>query len=433
MFATRSLRFWVALGMVIALAPFVISMAVGFIILERGVIAPIHDVAFRQAQQVAPIQNLQILLQDVLIAVDEFVEDGDPRHVEAARHLRGQVEAGFANLAEKVQSDPAAHSLVLRAQDLWVATSDDSAELLSVMSAPGDQAQAQLMQRFHGDIVATSDQLKVVSEQLAQAIGVDHDAAILNYERSLWLAGIAFIISSVAMLIGVYLIGRIIGLSVDRLVDGASRFAEGDRDHRIAIAVPPELRRVADEFNRMIGRVHQSEEALAHLAHLDSLTGLRNRRSFDAAFGEALSRLARTNEPLGLLVLDIDHFKKINDTFGHSGGDEALRALARTMELHVRPYDQIFRVGGDEFAILLSDTGIDDVRLAAERLRQAAEGLRVPTGGNVVELTISIGLVAATQAAKAEEVVGAADAALYRAKASGRNRVEVGSVLHTVD
>lgn len=431
MLATRSLRFWVALGMVIALAPFVLSMVVGFILLDRGVIAPIHDVAFRQTEQVAPIQNLQILLQDVLIAVDEFVEDGDPRHVEAARRLRGQVEAGFATLAEKLRNDPAAYSLVLRAQDLWATTSDDSAELLSVASAPGDVARDQMMQRFHGDIVATSDQLKVVSEQLSQEIGVDHDTAILNYERSIWLAVIATIVSSIAMLIGVYLIGRIIGLSVDRLVEGASRFAEGDRDHRIAIAVPPELRRVADEFNRMIGRVHQSEEALAHLAHLDSLTGLRNRRSFDATFAEALLRLARTNEPLGLLVLDIDHFKTINDTFGHSGGDEALRALARAMELNVRPYDQIFRIGGEEFAILLSDTGSEDIHLAAERLRQAAEALRVPTGGDVIELTISIGLVAVTHAAKAQDIVGAADAALYRAKTLGRNRVEIGSVLHT--
>lgn len=414
--------------MVIALAPFIISTVVGFIILERGVIAPIHDVAFRQAEQVAPIQNLQILLQDVLIAVDEFVEDGDPRHVEAARHLRGQIEAGFANLAERLEADPKVRSLVARAQDLWISTSNDSTELLSVLGGPGDQAQNQLMQRFHGDIIATSDQLKVVSEQLGQAISDDHDAAIRNYERSIWLAGLAVIISSVAMLIGVYLIGRIIGLSVDRLVEGASRFAEGDRDHRIAIAVPPELRRVADEFNRMIGRVHQSEEALANLAHLDSLTGLRNRRSFDTAFAEALSRLARANEPVGLLVLDIDHFKKINDTFGHSAGDEALRALARAMELHVRPYDQIFRIGGEEFAILLSNSQIEDARLTAERLRQAVEALRVQAAGHLIELTISIGLVAATRATRAEDLLGIADAALYRAKTSGRNRVEVGSV-----
>ncbi|MCY1545692.1 Response regulator PleD [compost metagenome] len=124
-------------------------------------------------------------------------------------------------------------------------------------------------------------------------------------------------------------------------------------------------------------------------------------------------------------MLDIDHFKTINDRFGHSAGDEALRALARAMELNVRPFDQIFRVGGEEFAVLLSNTEIGEARLAAERLREAAAAIRVSAGSDIIELTISVGVATAGYGARAEDVVSTADAALYRAKASGRNRVEV--------
>ncbi|MGH7523035.1 MAG: GGDEF domain-containing protein [Gemmatimonadales bacterium] len=235
----------------------------------------------------------------------------------------------------------------------------------------------------------------------------------------------AAIVSGIAIVAGVLIIGRVISGSVERLVVGAERFAAGDRVHRIDVSVPPELHRVAEEFNRMIGRIHESEDALAELARRDSLTHLLNRRAFDDALVETFARQQRFNEPFALLAFDLDHFKRINDVHGHAVGDEVLRAAAGALAGAVRPFDRVFRTGGEEFAAILSGGDRTTIRLAAERLREAVAMAKVTVDGVQLAATVSIGVAMATTATEPATLVAEADAALYRAKAAGRNRVVV--------
>ena len=420
-----SLRFWIVLAMTVALAPLTISAIAGYVLLDRGVIAPVHDVAFRLREEIGPVQQLRVLVWDAVVPVDEYVEEGNPVHQEAYRSLRAHIEGGFAGLVETVAGDAAAASLLQRARESWADADEHATELISVQAAADDPRTVATMQRFHGAVAATSDRLQAAYGQLADGIRDDHDAAIRNYERSIWIAAIAGGISLLAMIGGVLLIGRIMSSSVDRLVEGAARFAAGDRHHRVHVQVPPELHRVANEFNYMIDRIYESEKTLEKLAHVDSLTGLPNRRAFEAALESVFARLERYGEPGCLLAVDVDHFKRINDEHGHAAGDDALRAVANVMAQAVRPFDKVFRTGGEEFFVVMPQTGPEAARLAAERIRTAVEAVLVEHNTVQFRLTISVGVAGMKPGERAETAIEAADAALYRAKTAGRNRVEV--------
>lgn len=426
---TRSLRFWIATCLVVTLLPLAISAVGGYVLLHSGVIAPFDDVASRQREQVIPAQHLRILILDTLSPIDEYVQEGDPVHPATYRLLRTRIESDFASVIEAVAFEPQTQDLVMRARDNWTAADRFATEIISAPGKSGRPETTETMHRFHGEVAATSDKLAAFYEHLAEAIEADHDTAILAYERSQWMAGIACGISLLSIIFGVALIGRILTGSVDRLVDGAVRFAEGDRDHRIKVQVPPELHRVAEEFNHMIVRIRESESALADLAQRDSLTGLPNRRAYDDVFADVLARHQRFSEPAALLAIDIDHFKQVNDTYGHAAGDEVLRTVSRVMSRSVRPFDTVFRVGGEEFNVLLTKSTPDQALETAERLRQAIAETPVKIGDRTITVTVSAGLVAFSRGQDQITLSEAADSALYQAKASGRNRVMVSDAI----
>jgi diguanylate cyclase (GGDEF)-like protein/PAS domain S-box-containing protein len=156
----------------------------------------------------------------------------------------------------------------------------------------------------------------------------------------------------------------------------------------------------------------------------DPLTGLRNRRFLFQRLREEASRQRRSGLHLGLLLLDIDHFKRVNDTFGHPAGDAGLVAVARSLQQTIRESDVAARVGGEEFAVMAVDTPLEGLLCLAERLRQAVAGICVPPGAaNALSLTVSIGLAVGTGSDDVEALFAAADRGLYRAKRAGRNCV----------
>lgn len=166
-------------------------------------------------------------------------------------------------------------------------------------------------------------------------------------------------------------------------------------------------------------RLHEETE---RLATTDGLTGLLNRRTFNTVLDRRFREADRYRRPLSLLLLDIDHFKKVNDTHGHPAGDAVLRGVARIAQRCARETDAVARYGGEELALILPETDADGARAVAERIRKAVEAAQHPTEQGAVRVTVSIGV--ATQGPSPEEMVEGADKALYRAKQGGRNRVE---------
>ena len=159
------------------------------------------------------------------------------------------------------------------------------------------------------------------------------------------------------------------------------------------------------------------------MASTDGLTGLLNRRAFEQILERELRRGARSGGKVGILLIDIDHFKRINDTFGHHAGDEVIRQVGDMLRLGTRPGDSLARYGGEEFTVLLREARLEEAMEAAERLRVTIGAL--PLLRNVVTITVSIGVAMSIPGESAYEFLGRCDDALYRSKREGRNLVTV--------
>jgi two-component system, cell cycle response regulator len=176
-----------------------------------------------------------------------------------------------------------------------------------------------------------------------------------------------------------------------------------------------------------IGYVAEKMTEVEKLLVRDYLTGLYNRKFFMERFMEEIAWASRYREPLSFIILDIDHFKKINDTYGHSCGDEVLKQLAGVLTGLLRAHDVLARYGGEEFVVLLSNTSAEDAYAIGDKLRagvQVTEFNFGPSGGRI-PVTISLGVATSEDVVdlSAESLINRADAALYQAKAAGRNRV----------
>lgn len=180
-------------------------------------------------------------------------------------------------------------------------------------------------------------------------------------------------------------------------------------------------------FRQLVRKLAEARRQLETQAITDSLTGLYNRRQIIQRFQEECERTQRGSLGLSCILLDLDHFKEVNDTFGHLQGDEVLKAVATQSRASLRAYDVIGRYGGEEFIALLPDTNLTAARPVAERLRLAIQAMTIlqTPEGKPWPTTVSLGLTEWRSGDTVETFIHRADEALYRAKAAGRNRLEV--------
>ncbi|UCJ15714.1 GGDEF domain-containing protein [Pseudomonas sp. MM211] len=159
----------------------------------------------------------------------------------------------------------------------------------------------------------------------------------------------------------------------------------------------------------------------------DPLTNTGNRVAMDQVLGREIELARRNGQPMSLLMLDIDHFKRINDEHGHSAGDEVLKAVAATLKDQLRNIDMVFRYGGEEFLVLLSGTPREGAALVGERLRESVLGLQCVAQGKPIELSVSLGCATLEAGEPLENLLNRADKALYSAKRNGRNCMAMAS------
>jgi diguanylate cyclase (GGDEF)-like protein len=209
------------------------------------------------------------------------------------------------------------------------------------------------------------------------------------------------------------------------LKSGVDRFGAGDLSYRMSLTGLDEFGQLGRTFNAMADKLEQSLATLREQSTHDDLTGLFNYREFNRQLTEEVERSRRYTRPFSLLMLDIDHFKVVNDTYGHMAGDEALQALATLIRREIRPVDLVARYGGEEFVMLLPETTGPGALELGERLRAFIAGHAVPLStGHTIFLTVSIGLATYPDDADSlPRLVNLADQALYAAKSAGRNRV----------
>ncbi len=170
----------------------------------------------------------------------------------------------------------------------------------------------------------------------------------------------------------------------------------------------------------------ETNRRLELLSITDGLTKLHNHRYFQDELARAFDEAQRYEKPLALAMIDIDFFKKVNDTYGHAVGDEVLKAVAQLYRDSVRSTDLVARYGGEEFAVMMPEATLDDAMIFAEKIRDIIESTPIQTQGGQVNATVSIGVASIphTRIHRSKELIVAADKALYRAKRGGRNQVQ---------
>ena len=184
-------------------------------------------------------------------------------------------------------------------------------------------------------------------------------------------------------------------------------------------------------ISRLLLKINEAQRKLVELATIDDLTQLYNRRYFFERFNQEMERAKRYQRPLSCLILDIDHFKHVNDTYGHLSGDQVLIDIAQILRNNCRQSDLAGRYGGEELIILLPETDSPGAMIIAERIREMIEQHQtVDDRGEIIRVTVSMGVVSLTgpeleKMDKNERIVQYADDALLRAKKDGRNRIEI--------
>lgn len=230
------------------------------------------------------------------------------------------------------------------------------------------------------------------------------------------------------LLIGIgsiaYVLGASIARPLGRLIEGAGRVADGDLAVTISTGSKGELGYLTRVFNDMVERLRTGREELERISITDSLTGIYNRKYLNEKLADHVRYARDAHSIFSILMIDVDHFKAYNDTYGHVAGDKVLSRLGPLLKAQIRFSGFVARYGGEEFFALLPDVGADDAVMVAERIRTTVADEPFGESGDEVRLTLSIGVATFEgRGGTPESIVAAADKALYRAKKNGRNRV----------
>jgi len=297
----------------------------------------------------------------------------------------------------------------------------------NIVAAPSGRGTVHAAQGYSGDRLA----LPLVAGR-ASMVAAEARTPIVATQRGLLHGTLLAALGAMAV---AALIGSILSRQLVRplssLTGAAHAFAAGDLHRRVTVSSRKrdEINDLGQAFNHMATQIEDAQETLRQAAIRDGLTGLLNQREFFRRLAAEVSRADRGDEPVSVLMIDLDHLKAVNDTFGHLYGDAVLSEVARMIEATVREGDAVARYAGDEFVGILTDADAERALGVGERILAGAAGVAVAAGLPArVVCTLSIGAVTRpTGRWNPNRTVELADEALYRAKRAGRNRVEVGA------
>ncbi len=205
----------------------------------------------------------------------------------------------------------------------------------------------------------------------------------------------------------------------ESLIGSASTMKEATVAFQAGIA---EMATMMFDFQRKVNALEEELEEQREIALVDKLTGVHNRRAFDMRLEELIAQSRRFHTPLCLFLIDMDHFKEVNDKFGHEVGDEVLSSFARLLRTSCREYDMVFRFGGDEFAVIFPNEGIDEGKVFANRIQNFMGHNYYRHKDFKISMSVSGGMAQLTEDDDAHSLFSRADKRLYQAKAQGRNR-----------
>jgi two-component system, cell cycle response regulator len=421
-----SLRTRFLLGMGVMLLPLVVLAAMALFSFQ-SVTNAIDDVVEEATEELATVQRLQLLIQRAMIADHDAVAQGLVDSVARNRltDAHESVQKVFDDLRKGPFALPEERALIQAAREEWQQGRQLSDAFFATPRTSFDQTFVGALEQAHAHHNRALENLEKVHALAQQEMNGQLAYAISVRRKILIGAGFVFVVGfGIAITVGTALAHSVLA-PLRGLENGAERFGAGDLSARVQPIGHDELAQLAGTFNTMADKLAQSQALLRELSTHDSLTGLLNYRELHRQLADEAERSRRYGRPFSLLMLDIDHFKSINDTYGHLAGDKALRALAALIRGEVRPTDLVARYGGEEFVLVLPETAGPGAMTLAERLRAHVAGHALAvTADHTISMTVSIGVASYPDGANSvQKLLSAADQALYAAKSAGRNRV----------
>lgn len=409
-----SLRLRMTLGMGVMLLPLII-LGIGSLVASQSMFNALEKAVRTEADEMRPVVELQKLLLQAGMPPNDYIILGDRTEAVLFDYLVREIDMRFKALSASASfEEENERTYIDTAKAEW-----ETARMMGMglLADPrSGSTAASRMKIFDSHIGRAADVLSLLFDEVQHELDKQHaHARSVQRTETVFLAAVFAGALVIAVIAGFFL-SRSIILPIRALQDGVFRFGQGDNSFRV----------VLDRFDEF-GQLAKTLNAMAERLEYDALTGVYNRQEFHRRLKNELDRSLRFGHTCTLLMLDLDHFKKVNDTYGHPCGDDALRAVTMRLLKDVRNFDSVARYGGEEFVVIMPETGTTGARAVAERLRESVSSQPITTTrGAVLNLTISIGMAAFPADARSEdELIAAADQAMYAAKLQGRNRVVI--------
>ncbi len=419
-----SLRNRLLFGMTVMLLPAVV-IAAGAMVSLKAVQGSIDELVEELTQEMHPIMALQVSIAKAVMAPNDYLIHGDKEERRTFHRTSLEIDKAFESALAAPFGLTDEGRLLRSSYEEWRQGRAISEAILSLEDPVGDPTAARNMENFDRHMYAAVDNLNQVHDIIEkEAHGLQSDAETVGRWVLIFISSLIVLGLGIAITLGL-LLARSILSPVQELKRAAERLAERDLSHRVQLQSGDELSMLAGTFNSMAAKLERSQAALQEMATRDSLTKVYNRREFYRRVKEEVSRAQRYGHMLSVMILDIDNFKDINDSYGHVSGDNTLKIVASLLEREVRPVDLVARYGGDEFGLLLPETPKASAHTLAERICKAIADHPAAAGqGKEVVATVSIGVATFPQDGESEDsLILAADNLLYTAKRAGRNRV----------
>jgi len=343
--------------------------------------------------------------------------------------LRDETDRQYKLLATTVKNRPDLSGSLNQSLVAWISAKELANSIMQIPNPIGDPHAAAQMEAFDALIDQGTNLLSEIYDEIYRDTVKSHDRLHEIENQSTILVVLLSIIGLAIAVAGSIQLARIFFPPLDRIMAGVRLFGRGQLDHRIANDMPVELDELTYGINEMAGKLDDIYSELRKSSYRDSLTGCNNRRKLDEDILAAYSLANRSDEALTVLMLDLDHFKQVNDTYGHVAGDSVLLTAAEIIRSQLRKHEFLYRYGGEEFVIVLPATKASDAIVLAERIRTSVANKKMDVGSSSpITVTVSIGIADNSQAGNSiKDMIELADQALYAAKEEGRNRVHVAS------
>jgi len=411
------------LGLFMIVAPMAVVVIAGFFYVYMPMVAATDSLLHTVRNELDQVVELQIKVTQSAMPVNDYLIHGEKYELDNFRSQSQAVEEIFRTIRKELSQEQE-RLLIDQAWKSWQKARGLGEGILRLANPVGNALGAETMEIFDQEI----DKTVSIISQLDEISHLKIDQTLVDLsnrnQASILVMGIGFLVAlGLAVGSGIAFVITVI-TPLRRLSEVASQMGQGNLSIRMKVRGTDEIGQLATVMNDMAVQLDLDRRVLEEIATQDALTGLYNRRSFDERMVEELGRSKRFSHPCSLLMMDLDNFKNVNDTFGHQAGDKILKEVSVLIRGRARAQDFVARYGGEEMTAILPETPHGAALYFAEQLRELIDSYPFRMDGKKIPVTISIGVATYPEhGIEVEDIIGKADEALYEAKGTGRNRV----------